>query len=420
MKFRLEELHDKFPEIHKSIIIKADVLREGVRPSSLFREVAKWAASDSDISFEWSHEKAHTEKDVEEEFRLLMPEIFYLRDETIVKIILDSQSPYTIEKVDDKYMLFRDGQIVEEVFFVHSPKWYFKRTKSGKLMNSVAFMRGLGCELGIVLLNHCEYWNTGEQCRYCNMGAHVEYMRSIGRKIPIFKPFEDIAEVAAESYKECGSRIAHWGGSGGSLLNRSKEAENYAKMIRTIKEAIGRRRDTLYGAVDTTAMENKDAVKIYEAGIEGIGHNLEVWDPKLFEITCPGKTRYVGRENWINSLINDLNYWDQGKVQSSFVSGVEMVKPYGFKTIDDALESTLEGFEWLLTHGVAIKFNMWSPNPGSALYDKAQYLPPTEYWLRLGMGLHELNKKYGMYPHPTMICYRDLTRSIFKDFYHLM
>ena len=38
-----------------------------------------------------------------------------------------------------------------------------------------------------------------------------------------------------------------------------------------------------------------------------------------------------------------------GKVQPSFVSGVEMARPHGFKTVDEAVKSTTSGFEYLMS-----------------------------------------------------------------------
>ena len=72
-----------------------------------------------------------------------------------------------------------------------------------------------------------------------------------------------------------------------------------------------------------------------------------------------------------------------------------MAQPWGFKTMDEALESTLSGFEYLAQRGVRSGFILWRRAPGSRLENLSR--PPTEYALRLELGRHELSVKYGLY-----------------------
>ena len=193
----------------------------------------------------------------------------------------------------------------------------------------------------------------------------------------------------------------------------------YIDAIVAIKNAIGHGgRDTLYGICVSQAFEDTDAAKLYESGIEACTWNMEVWDPKIFEITCPGKAASVGREHWLELLENALNYWSPGKIQSSFVSGVELAQPGGFSKVEDAIESTTGGFEELLTKDIVPRFNMWSNVPGSVYHDHV--IPPATYWLEIARNWNDLMTTYGMHPHPTNICYKDLHKSTFLDFFHLM
>ncbi len=60
---------------------------------------------------------------------------------------------------------------------------------------------------------------------------------------------------------------------------------------------------------------------------------------------------------------------------------------------------------------------MWSNVPGSVYHDHD--IPPVTYWLELARNWNDLMTTYGMHPHPTNICYKDLHKSTFLDFFHL-
>jgi len=419
MKTHLESLQKQFSEIHPSIILKADVLRDGIKPTSIFEDIAQWAATDPHWLFEWSHDDIYHEQNVRPD-KHMFPDLFELQDGTCMKIIADVDSPYEITSNEDggqhdRFHLKREGDEVCEIFFQHQPGWYAKKTPDGELLSSIAGLKGIDT-FAVCVLSHCQYFDDDIQCRYCDMNANIAAMRKMGREMKISKPVEKIAYAAKEAYRE--QQVRHTDVTGGAYHDRHKECEMYIRAITAIKDAIGHGgRDTLYGTCVSQAFEDEDAARLYESGIEACTWNMEVWDPKLFKITCPGKDEHVGRDHWLELLENALNYWSPGKIQSSFVSGVEMSQPEGFKNIEDAIESTTEGFEYMLTRDIVPRFNMWSNVPGS-VYHKRD-IPPVTYWLELGRQWNELMTTYGMHPHPTNICYRDVHKSIFPDFYHL-
>ena len=67
--------------------------------------------------------------------------------------------------------------------------------------------------------------------------------------------------------------------------------------------------------------------------------NYEVWDKRLFELICPGKERYVGREEWHRRIFDAAEVFGARYVIPNFVAGVEMAKPFGFATVDEAIAS---------------------------------------------------------------------------------
>jgi hypothetical protein len=214
--------------------------------------------------------------------------------------------------------------------------------------------------------------------------------------------------------------ISYFGASGGGLLDRDREGRNYVNLVLKVKEALGvPDNTTLPGQFDIQAMEKPVQQELYEAGLGAIDHNLEVWDRKLFKWICWGKEEYVGYDHWVECLKNALDFWEPGKVQTSFVTGVEMVQPGGFKKWEEGLESYREGFTWLFENEIVPRYNMFTPNPGSIFADTKEFQPPTEYWLELSWMRHELMKESGLVYKAQNRNYRDMNKSVFMDYWVL-
>lgn len=142
---RLEELRAKFPMIPKSIILKTDLLREGIRYTPVMRDIGRWTAPDgTSHGFQWDHqEDPLTAGDSSFEGWLPTPENLKFRDGTTTKIEIDKDSPYEVKyEGDGRYMLYGDQEPVQEVFFRPRPEWYSKRTGDGTPMSMVFGTRG--------------------------------------------------------------------------------------------------------------------------------------------------------------------------------------------------------------------------------------------------------------------------------------
>jgi hypothetical protein len=115
------------------------------------------------------------------------------------------------------------------------------------------------------------------------------------------------------------------------------------------------------------ALPVEDVRRIRDAGIRIYHPNYEVWDPELFRKLCPGKARYVGREEWIRRILDAADIFGPPRVIPNFVAGVEMARPAGFTREEDAWDSTGEGLEYFMSRGIAPRFTTWCPEPLSVL-----------------------------------------------------
>lgn len=145
------------------------------------------------------------------------------------------------------------------------------------------------------------------------------------------------------------------------------------------------------------AFDEEDQRDLKALGATNILFNLEVWNEWLWPELLPGKSKAVGREEWIRRLTMAVDIFGRGHVGTGFVGGYECAPRPGFLSRDEALKSYLEGFELLIERGIVPWFTVWTAVPmvgGFEIDDP----PPSEFYLRLGQGLHELLEKHGVYP----------------------
>ncbi|MFC2047654.1 radical SAM protein, partial [Chloroflexota bacterium] len=181
-------------------------------------------------------------------------------------------------------------------------------------------------------------------------------------------------------------------------LKGESDTDFYLKYINAIKKAIGNRYELALGIEAKTKEDNK---RLHDAGVNVVCQDIEVWDKRLYPIICPGKAKIVGdRDEWVKRLVEAVDIFGEGHVITALVGGIEMAQPYGFKDIDSAVNSTTEGIDYLLSHGVHPELFVWAIEPGSAL---AGHPPiPLEYYIRVNQNFVKLWKKYRQ-PVPTYI-----------------
>jgi hypothetical protein len=181
--------------------------------------------------------------------------------------------------------------------------------------------------------------------------------------------------------------------TGGSLINESKEADLYIRLITALREAKERlKKDTVFLAAPA-ALEEEDSRRVLEAGADYICFNLEVWDPRLFQIICPGKASSVGRDRWLERLKAAVKVFGEWRVSSNFVLGAELISPHGFKAMDEGLASMQEGFLWCLDNGIVPMTTILTPGHVTG-YGGELVVPLTEYLLQVGAARRRLIKKY--------------------------
>jgi hypothetical protein len=380
------EVAAKYPEFPRLIMLKIDIHRRGV----YYTENAL-AALDPE-----KHQTGGTHIFGTRDGKLTArPEAFMLRDGTSVLTTptpLESD-PYIVDLVDGTLTLCDKGEALEEVFYWDKPDYYGKRTSRGVLMQNVAAARPQ--RLYITPNRYCHFWTDNEGCKFCDIVSNLKQQRN-EIEMPTRLDPTDVSETVREALKEKGRFTAVFLTSGSDFHGAKPFDTEVDLYIETLK-AVGENFTTAKfpSQLLCTALLKDQLKRLYdETGISSVTMDIEVLNEKLFGIICPGKTRWIGYQEWKRRLIDAVEVFGRNRVNTGIVSGVELVQPFGFQSEDEALTAVLGEADELAAQGVSTVNMVWVPRSGSPFGKEKN--ASLEYYVRLAAGLQAIRRKYGM------------------------
>lgn len=376
----ITEVIEKYPEVSPFIIIKTDAQRRGVH----FTDAALKKV-DPQIHQTQSRSFALEKTD-------LTPFSLLMRDGTSILTgdvrVQGAREPLIVDVVDDKIMICDEGKPLEEVFYWEKPDFYNKTTSSGKPMWHIAWARPQ--RIDINPNQFCQFWQTpGHGCKYCAIAA--TYRKN---DKPQFVNLDDIEETVQEALKQPG-RYTSIFLTGGTILDGKEllddEVNLYIDILKRIGKNFGGKRfpSQLIG----TAFNKNQLQRLHdETGLMSYTADIEVLNDELFQWICPGKAARIGFQEWKERLFQAVDIFGRGYVNTGLVAGVELAKPNGFASEEEALERVLEEAEDFAKNGVSPVGCVWTVAPGSVFF--RQKTPSLEYYVRLSKGFDELRRKY--------------------------
>ena len=418
----IDELVKKFPRYPKSKLVRAAVLRDGVKFTPNLIDIASWALPQSNWVLEYTHYKHAQEKvdkyikehaldedsaDLARHGWVETPSGFRFKDFTYIQIGFNDESPWEIRSDwlgstlsvagmgGERYFLYYGDERVEEVLFEERPKWLTEKTSDGKTFSSV--MQLISAQVfNACVLRHCEYFNTSVHCRFCSMTGGSQALREVGVRHQMALKPEHAVEAFEAAQRETGVNIILL--SGGSLYDQEKEADAYYRLTAALAEKREDLRTETYLLAGTSAFAKDKAQRLRDLGLDLLMYDLEVWDPEVFRFVCPGKSQHIGREQWIKRLLDAKDVMGKGHVGTNLVLGAELAQPGGFADPDKALASWEGCFEWCLSNDIVPMLTIWQPAAGSQ-FEGARNTAPIEYLLEVGAKRRAAMKKYDMFSH---------------------
>jgi hypothetical protein len=406
---RIDELEAQFarhPTLPREAVLKADLLRSGIAfdPGALVRTPDDSGA----LAHEHGHEQREhqpksyfifsfdmvRQKELDETQKWHAPEEIALSGgpwglrRTVVSTRLNPASPYRVAprkdgKDDTGSLWLHAGDVpVAEVGLRDLPPHYREKLPDGRPVAEIAPVIEWGYLIYLTVFRVCQYFGAKEECQFCDINNNYRQQIQEGRPYTGVKSVADVlAALERIAATDTDSRAyTLTGGSVTSTLQGKNEVEFYAQYVAAIEKRFPGR---WISKVVTQAWPIDDVKRLKAAGAQIYHPNYEVWDPNLFPKICPGKTRYIGRDEWIRRIVDAAEVFGPSHVIPNFVAGVEMAQPYGYTDVESAIRSTAEGLDFFMSKGITPRFTTWCPEPMTPLGDANPDGAPLEYHLRL-------------------------------------
>ncbi len=395
----VEGLAQRYPDIPVEAIVKEDLLRSGMAwaPESLqiaasFKPKAYFIFSFDMVPISEMEQREHSR--APEEIRLTGGP--YNFQPIIVSVRLNPDSPYRVESVEGSLVLKLEGQTMAEVELQSCPPYYQRSLANGKPVIDVAPTIEWGYLLYLTTFRLCQYYGAHEECQFCDINENYRQQKKAGRPYSSVKSVEEILE-ALEIIASADNDAKAYTVTGGSItgsLDGLCEIDFYIRY----PEAIEKRWPGRWISKVVVQARPKDEVqRLRDVGVQVYHPNFEIWDKRLFELYCPGKDRYIGRDEYIRRILDAATVFGPDRVIPNFVAGVEMAPPSGFQSIDEAIASTTEGLDFFMSRGVSPRFTTWCPEPLSVLGERQQGAP-LEFHVRLLRAYRDARARYRLAP----------------------
>jgi hypothetical protein len=389
-----DALVEQYPALPPMALLKVDVLRSGVR-------------LEAPIGSRYFHHHDEAGQKAVPDARAHMQGSIELPGGVHVFVRHNAKSPYAlVTDPETGAMWLADGadqSHITEVTPGPRLQWPGQRTSRGT-PNGALFSPSLGGACGpiaIFLLRHCEFVVNDDECRFCSwvrMGKSTEMRPNV----------EDMREAIGTVWSEQGS-VGYLAFSGGSLFNRTKEADAFLSYMHAARDT-GARLPPTVAAIQ--ALDRADSARLKAAGFDYVCYSMEVWGDALWPEVMPGKSKSVGRERWMDCLKEAVDVFGPGRVMCNFVAGVETAVPGAYASPEAAADHTLEGLEWCYQQGIYPKYSTWIVSGGAMYSDRRP--APLEYYARFLPGRQQLYASYAL-PIPAIDCPRCLTESLEAD-----
>ncbi len=406
MARRLDEIHSligKFPDLPPEVFFKEDMLRSGLAFSEDALRVASGCKPKAYFIFSFDlvpiQEMGNRENlRAPEEVCLVGGPMGFRR--TIVSVRLNPASLYQVGlSAEGGLVLTLEDEEICGVQLQKTPEYYKRSLANGKPITDIAPTIEWGYLLYLTVYRICQYFGKKEECQFCDINENYRQQKRSGRSYTAVKSVDEILE-ALRIIDETDSESKAYTVTGGSItstLDGKTEAEFYARYPEAIERSFPGR---WIGKMVVQALPRADVQRFKDAGIRIYHPNYEVWDRRLFEILCAGKNRYVGRDQWISRILEAAEVFGPSHVIPNFVAGIEMSQPHGFRSPEQAVESTTEGLEFFMSRGVAPRFTTWCPEPISVLGKSNPGGAPLEYHVRLLRAWRDTHEKHRLAPPP--------------------
>ncbi len=255
-------------------------------------------------------------------------------------------APYRIEAADDRTFVVGDPDWRVEVHPSPPPRFYERRTSTGRPMRQVATVRG--SHVVVTPAGTCGFSTRGAPCGFCREGARPPGERETSASIA------DVLEVVRAAFEEGVADFVFFNSS-------VYEAEDGGIAFLTpYVEAVRKHFDTFVAVQVHPPRTDAWIDRTYAMGVDALSYNLELFDPDVLGRHCIGRVRYIGRERYLEALAYAASVFPGGTVWSDLMLGLE------------SPEATMAGIDALAARGVVPVLAVHHPGPDAIAHVTAE------------------------------------------------
>jgi hypothetical protein len=250
-------------------------------------------------------------------------------------------SPYELRASGEGFVVDGNGHS-GEVRIVPPPRFYRETTRSGRPMAQVGSVYG-----GYIAINPaagCGFVPYALPCRFCDLST-----RAPQREAPI--PVADVVDTVRAAFAEGAVEFVYL------HIGYLEGDDAGVGFLEPYVRAIKRHFDTLVAVQLQPPQSNQWIDRTYAMGVDGLSYSVEIHDPQLLELHCPGRAAHVGRDRYYDALQHAAAIFPSGTVWSDLIVGLEPTA------------STIAGIDALVGLGVLPVLSLFRPLDDSLLRD---------------------------------------------------
>lgn len=220
-----------------------------------------------------------------------------------------------------------------------TPKFYEKKTSSGKPMSTVGQQCFDRLSFG---LGRCGFWdNPNTRCKFCAYNLNLVQEAD-------HKSLEDIIEVVSASVSEAINPAQHIMLTGGTSTDKNY-GMNFLRLVKELRLVT----DVPISIMMSPPRDLSLLEELQKAGVSELSVNLEVYNEIYAKEIVPGKFFKIGRKLYKDCFIRAVNIFGIGRVRSLILVGLEPET------------DTVGGVDYLTKLGVVPVLSAFQPMAGT-------------------------------------------------------
>jgi hypothetical protein len=277
------------------------------------------------------------------------------------------------------------------------PPYYRHLLANGKTVMETAPTIQWGYLIYLTVLRLCQYFGAKEECRFCDINHNWRQHKRAGRPYTGIKPVEDVLEALKiiDEHDDGASHAYAHRRVGDEHRRRPCRADFYGRYAQAIEERFpggGSARWSHRRSRARTSSATRTTGFHLPPELRGLGRA-----PLLDHL--PGEGALRGEKRVAPADPRRGGSVRPAPCDPELRRRIELARPFGFTTVDEAIASTVEGLDYFMSRGITPRFTTWCPEPTTPL-GRDNPRARRSSTMRLLEAYRETLERHGLRPPP--------------------